>query len=65
MSVKKKCKKEADRLWNEVVPKLRRLKGFCPLTPEQAQKAYDEAVPVPMSAEEIQKIVDAVIGDES
>lgn len=34
----------------------------CPLTPEEAQKAYDEAEPVPMSEERIQAIVDYATG---
>jgi hypothetical protein len=32
------------------------------LTPEEAQKAYDEAVPVPLSEERIQEIVDYATG---
>ncbi len=52
----------SDELWNEVAPKLRKLKGLCPLTPEEAQKAYDEAEPVPMSEERIQEIVDYAVG---
>ena len=33
----------------------------CPLTPEQAQKAYDEAEPVPLSQERIEEIVAAAV----
>ncbi len=51
--------KEANALWNEV---FRRHMGLCPLTPEEAQRVYEESVPVPMSEERIQAIVDYATG---
>ncbi len=55
---------EADALWNEVAAAYRKEKGFAPLTPEQAQKAYDEAVPIPLSPERIEEIVDYATREE-
>jgi hypothetical protein len=34
----------------------------CPLTDEEAQKAYDAAVPIPLSPERIEEIVNFVVG---
>ncbi len=36
--------------------------GECLLTPDEAQKAYDEAEEVPLSEERIQEIVDYATG---
>ncbi len=36
---------------------LAKLKGFAPLTPEEAQKAYDEAEPEPLSQKRIEEIL--------
>lgn len=55
----------ADSFWNEIAPKYRKLKGFCPMTPEEADAAYDAAPVVPMTAEEIQRIVDGVVAGET
>lgn len=34
----------------------------CPLTPEEAQRAYDETEPIPLSEERIKAIVDYAVG---
>ncbi|AMV17409.1 hypothetical protein [Planctomyces sp. SH-PL14] len=55
---------DADSFWNEIAPKYRKLKGYCPMTPEEADAAYDAAPEIPMSPEEIERIVDAVVTGE-
>ncbi len=46
---------------DEAIQKLRKKKGFCPMTPEEADAAYDAAEPIPMSKEEIDRIVERVV----
>ena len=49
--------------WNEIAGKLRKKKGFCPLTPEEAEAAYNAAPDVPLTEDRIALIVRAVIED--
>lgn len=55
---------DADSFWDEIAPKYRKIKGYCPMTPEEADAAYDAAPEIPMSPEEIERIVDAVVTGE-
>jgi hypothetical protein len=57
-------KSDADRFWDDTVGKIRKAKGLCPLTPEEADAAFDAAPEVPMSADEIAAIVDAITSGE-
>lgn len=41
------------------------IEKYGPLTPEEAQHAYEEAVPIPLSDERIQEIVDYAVGRRS
>lgn len=47
---------DAEQRADEIIHKLRKLKGFCPMTPQEADAAFDAAPAVPMSAEEISNI---------
>ncbi len=57
---------DADKLWEDLAPKLRKKQGFCPLTPEEAAAAYRDAPEVKISEERIKEIVDSATssGDE-
>lgn len=57
-------KSDADKFWDDVGSKLRKLKGLCPLTPEEADTAFDDAPEMPMTEDEIASIVDAVTSGE-
>lgn len=56
---------DADRFWEDLAGKLRKKKGLCPLTPEEAEKAYDEAPEVPLSPELIESMVEAITSGEA
>jgi hypothetical protein len=57
---------EADRIWDQCAGRLRKKKGFCPLTPEEAAAAYASAPIEPLSEERIDSIVRAATsGDAS
>jgi hypothetical protein len=45
------------RWWRTVVGPLRRALGFGPMTPEEAERAMDEAEGVPLSEEQIEAMV--------
>lgn len=55
---------EADRFWDEIVPKYRKLKGLCPMTPQEADAAFDGAPEIPISDDDVQRIVDGVVHDQ-
>lgn len=55
---------EADRFWDDVAGKLRKVKGLCPLTPEEAEAAFDAAPEIPLTPDEVESIVDAVTSGE-
>lgn len=55
---------DADRFWDGAVGKIRKAKGLCPLTPDEADAAFDAAPEAPMSADEIAAIVEAVTSGE-
>jgi HTH-type transcriptional regulator / antitoxin HigA len=54
---------DADKIWDRAIGKLRRNKGFNPLTPEEAKAAYEAAPSVPLSAARIHEIVKAATSD--
>ncbi len=57
-------KPDHDRFWDGIAGKLREAKGFCPLTPEEAEAAFDAAPEVTLSEGEIGSIItSAVAGD--
>ena len=56
---------EADRIWDECAGRLRKKKGFCPLTPEEAAAAFNAAPIVPLSEDRIDSIVRAAISGET
>jgi hypothetical protein len=51
---------EAEQYWDERAAKLRRLMGFCPLTPAQAEEALRKTKNGAVSDVEIDALVDAV-----
>ncbi|MBS0261593.1 MAG: hypothetical protein JSS02_06510 [Planctomycetes bacterium] len=51
---------EAEQYWDERAAKLRRLMGFCPLTPAEAEEALRKAKNRTSSEEEIDALVEAV-----
>lgn len=55
-------KEYTDEQFHADLKRLAKKKGFGPLTPEEAQKAYDEAMPIPLSKAEIKAIVDKITG---
>lgn len=57
---------EDDKFWDEVAGALRKKRGLAPLTPEEAQAAYDAAPEVPVSEDRIKEITNyAVLGGQS
>jgi hypothetical protein len=53
-----------DRFWDDVAGKLRKAKGLCPPTPEEAEAAFDEAPEIPLSDDQIDSIVESVTSGE-
>lgn len=51
---------DADKFWEDYSKDLRRKKGYCPLTPEEAQKELDSLPDRPLTEEEIEEIEDLV-----
>lgn len=54
----------ADKRLDELTAKLRKLKGYSPLTPEEAEEAYANAPEEQMSDDEISGIVEQVVSGE-
>lgn len=48
----------------EALQKLRKLKGYCPLTPEEADAEFDAAPADPISKDEINSIVESIMSSE-
>ncbi len=55
---------EADKLWEDLAVKLRKKQGFCPLTPEEAEAAFNEAPAEPLSEGRINSIVESATSDK-
>ncbi|WP_020467997.1 ImmA/IrrE family metallo-endopeptidase [Zavarzinella formosa] len=53
---------DADKAWDRAIGKLRKKKGYSPLTPEEAKAAYESAPAVPLSAARISEIVKFATG---
>jgi Zn-dependent peptidase ImmA (M78 family) len=53
---------DADKSWERAIGKLRKKKGYGPLTPEEAEAAYEAAPAVPLSAARIGEIVKFATG---
>ena len=56
---------DADRFWEDLAGALRKKKGLCPLTPEEAEKAYDEAPEIPLSPDLIESMVESIVAGAS
>ncbi len=57
--------RDSDKLAEELIQKLRKLKGFGPMTPEEADATFDAAQAEPMSREEIEFILQYVRSREN
>lgn len=55
---------DSDKYWKKAAGKLRRAKGLCPMTPEEAEAAFDAAPHIPIPPEDIQSIVQSVTSGE-
>src|SRR5262249_7360705 len=55
---------DSDRLLREDVERLRREKGLCPLTPEEAEKELKAAPAHPLSSADIDSVLDKVKSGE-
>jgi hypothetical protein len=51
---------DANKRAEEMLHKLRKLKGFCPMTPEEADAAYDAASADPISDDEVELLINFV-----
>lgn len=58
-------KSDADNTWDRAIANLRKKKGYGPLTPEEAEAAYEAAPSVPLSAARISEIVKFATGGTS
>jgi hypothetical protein len=56
---------DADKVFDLVANKLRKKKGLCPPTPEEAADAFKKAKPIPVTEEEQASIVDAMLSEET
>jgi hypothetical protein len=54
-------KSDDDKMWERVAGELRRKKGLCPPTPDEAEAQFDAAPAVPLTRDEIRLIIDAVL----
>ena len=52
---------DPDKYWQSVVDNLRRAQGMCPLTPEEAEAAFDSAPEMPLSRDEIRRMTEAAV----
>jgi hypothetical protein len=51
---------EAEKFWQDRAKKLRRFKGLCPLTPEEAEQSLKKVSPQKASDDEIDSIIKAI-----
>jgi hypothetical protein len=56
---------DADKKTDEMLNKLRKLKGFCPLTPEEADAAFEESPDEPISADDRARMLKAITSEEN
>ena len=52
---------DADKVFDLVANKLRKKKGLCPPTPEEAAEAFKKAKALPLTEEEQESIVNAML----
>ena len=55
---------DADKVFDLVANKLRKKKGLCPPTPEEAAEAFRKAKAIPLTQEEQDAIVQAMLSEE-
>lgn len=53
---------DPDRLWERLAPKYQNYRGLCPMTPDEAEAAYDAATNTPLSSRTIRKMVEKITG---
>jgi hypothetical protein len=56
---------DADKVWDLVANKLRKKKGLCPPTPEEAAEAFKNTKAIPLTDEEMAAIVEKMVSEES
>ena len=56
---------DADKVFDLIANKLRKKKGLCPPTPEEAAEAYKKAKAIPVTKEEHEAIVDAMLSEQT
>lgn len=56
---------DAEKRAEEAIQKLRKLKGFCPMTAEEADAAYDTAPADPISDDEIESMIEFATAGET
>jgi len=56
---------DPDKVFDLVANKLRKKKGLCPPTPEEAAAAFKKAKPIPLTDEEQQSIVEAMLSEHA
>ena len=49
---------DAEKRAEEMIHRLRKLKGFCPMTPQEADAAYDAAPADPISDDDIELMIE-------
>jgi hypothetical protein len=54
---------DPDRLWERLAPKYQKYKGLCPMTPEEAEAAYDAAPSMPLPSRTIREMVERITRD--
>jgi hypothetical protein len=55
---------DPDKRLDEMLAKLRKVKGLGPMTPEEADAAFDAAPAAPLSQDQIRSVVDSVTSGE-
>ena len=55
---------DAEKRAEDMIHRLRKLKGLCPMTPEEADAAYDAAPSIPISRDKIRSIIESVMSGE-
>ncbi len=56
---------DADKVFDLVANKLRKKKGLCPPTPEEAAEAFKKTNAIPLTEEEHESIVDAMLSEQA
>jgi hypothetical protein len=56
---------DADKVFDLVANKLRKKQGLCPPTPEEAAEAFKKAKAIPLTEEEHESIVEAMLSQQT